>query len=41
MTLLQSTVSHGFADQTVVEYLTVVPDAEGAIGALDYVDASA
>lgn len=41
LTLLQSTVRHGFADATVVEYLSVVPDADGVIGALDAVDAAA
>ena len=39
LTLLQSTVSHGFADATVLDYLTVVADADGAIGTLDEIGA--
>lgn len=35
VTLLQSTVSNGFADQTILEYLQVVPDAKSAVDMLE------
>ena len=35
LTLLQSTVDHGFADQSFLEFLTVVSDAASAVDALE------
>lgn len=40
LNLLQSTVSHGFADVSVIDYLSVTPDAGGVIEALDAIDRS-
>ena len=35
LTLLQNTVDHGFADQSFLEFLTIVEDAEEAVNALE------
>ena len=35
LTLLQSTVDHGFADQSFVDYLSVVTDGASAVDALE------
>ncbi|MEL7469411.1 MAG: TIGR00730 family Rossman fold protein [Pseudomonadota bacterium] len=34
--LLRSTIDHGFADESFLEFLTVVPDAGAAVDALGY-----